>query len=122
MGTKGVNPKGLAHCARQAIHRRLKLTTQKAQLLQQTGHVHPVNQGVVGLHCNRQHLLAVLQEGPASADQWNRPIGRGVGVLDAGETQPRQVGEDDAIVEASAEIPWLGCARAPSMATRRLAS
>ena len=46
----------------------------------------PVNQGVVSLNGNRQHLLAILQEAAAGADQRNGAIGRCVGVLDARET------------------------------------
>ena len=80
------------------------MTTSTHQLIQQMGNMHPVNQGVVSLHSNRQHLLVILQEAAAGADQRDGAIGRCVGVLDARETQPRQMGQKEPIVETAAKL------------------
>lgn len=77
------------------------MMTSTHQLIQQTGDRHLVNQGVVSLHSNWQHLLVILQEAAAGADQRDGAIGRFIGVLDARETQPRQMGQKEPIVETA---------------------
>jgi hypothetical protein len=66
-------PKSLAKALRESIDHHLRMTTQTRQLLQETRNMRPVNQGVVSLNGNRQHLLAILQEAAASADHRNEP-------------------------------------------------
>ena len=84
------------------------MTTSTHQLIQPTGDMHPVNQGVVSLHSNWQHLLVILQEAAAGADQRDGALGRCVGVLDARETQPRHMGQKEPIVETASDWQWLG--------------
>lgn len=56
------------------------------QHLEEAGHMHAIYEGMVGLHCNREHLLAILQKATAGCDRRYRRILRDVWVLNAGKT------------------------------------